>query len=306
MILTDYHVHSSISPDASSSMKEMCESAIQKGLEEIAFTDHYECLDFGKPHSIFTSSYLTNYQNTLDRCQEQFSGRLTVKRGLELGQMYLTPESSKAVLSRYPWDYVIGSVHKLHNTDLSGFTFTQDNLPVIAGEYYSGLYRLAETGDFDCLGHLDLVKRHTSRFGLPDCSDLYQPAIEAILKLLIQRGKGLELNTSGFRQEPHEGYPGTSILMLYRRLGGEIITVGSDSHARHDVGADFDLALQWKSSSASPWSMGTRGRFLPPGPSPAAEPWSWGKRERAEEGAHWPGWPGSPQERSWTWILRIP
>lgn len=219
MILTDYHVHSSISPDASSSMKEMCESAIQKGLEEIAFTDHYECLDFGKPHSIFTSSYLTNYQNTLDRCQEQFSGRLTVKRGLELGQMYLTPESSKAVLSRYPWDYVIGSVHKLHNTDLSGFTFTQDNLPVIAGEYYSGLYRLAETGDFDCLGHLDLVKRHTSRFGLPDCSDLYQPAIEAILKLLIQRGKGLELNTSGFRQEPHEGYPGTSILMLYRRLG---------------------------------------------------------------------------------------
>lgn len=204
MILTDYHVHSSISPDASSSMKEMCESAIQKGLEEIAFTDHYECLDFGKPHSIFTSSYLTNYQNTLDRCQEQFSGRLTVKRGLELGQMYLTPESSKAVLSRYLWDYVIGSVHKLHNTDLSGFTFTQDNLTVIAGEYYSGLYRLAETGDFDCLGHLDLVKRHTSRFGLPDCSDLYQPAIEAILKLLIQRGKGLELNTSGFRQEPHE------------------------------------------------------------------------------------------------------
>ena len=110
----------------------------KKGLEEIAFTDHYECLDFGKPHSIFTSSYLTNYQNTLDRCQEQFSGRLTVKRGLELGQMYLTPESSAAVLSRYPWDYVIGSVHKLHNTDLSGFTFTQDNLTVIAGEYYSG------------------------------------------------------------------------------------------------------------------------------------------------------------------------
>mgnify|MGYP001156599512 FL=1 len=244
MILTDYHVHSSISPDASSSMKEMCESAIQKGLEEIAFTDHYECLDFGKPHSIFTSSYLTNYQNTLDRCQEQFSGRLTVKRGLELGQMYLTPESSAAVLSRYPWDYVIGSVHKLHNTDLSGFTFTQDNLTVIAGEYYSGLYRLAETGDFDCLGHLDLVKRHTSRFGLPDCSDLYQPAIEAILKLLIQRGKGLELNTSGFREKPHEDYPGTSILMLYHRLGVDILTVGSDSHARHDVGADFDLALQ--------------------------------------------------------------
>ena len=56
--------------------------------------------------------------------------------------------------------------------------------------------------------------------------------------------KGLELNISGFRQEPHEGYPGTSILMLYHRLGGDIITVGSDSHARHDVGADFDLALQ--------------------------------------------------------------
>ena len=66
MILTDYHVHSSISPDASSSMKEMCESAIQKGLEEIAFTDHYECLDFGKPHSIFTSPWTDARSNSPD------------------------------------------------------------------------------------------------------------------------------------------------------------------------------------------------------------------------------------------------
>ena len=244
MIQADYHAHSSISPDASSPMEEMCASAIQKGLMEIAFTDHYEFLDFGKIHHVFTPAYIDHYQNDLSRCQESFGGRLSIKRGLELGQMYLQPEYAAMVLNNHPWDYVIGSVHKLHNTDLSQFTFSRENYLEIAGEYYSGLYRLALTGDFDCLGHLDLVKRHTSRYGLPDCSDVYMPAIETILKLLIQRGKGLELNTSGFRQQPCACYPSIDILKLYHQLGGTIITVGSDSHNTRDVASHFDLAYQ--------------------------------------------------------------
>ena len=245
MIQFDYHTHSSISPDASSSMKEMCISAVQKGLIEIAIADHYEFLDFGKIHTTFNPSYISHYLDTLSQCREIFDGRLTVKYGLELGQMYLQPEYAAAVLKNHPWDYVIGSVHKLHNTDLSQFTFSQDNYLEIAGEYYSGLYRLALTGDFDCLGHLDLVKRHTSRYGLPDCSDVYMPAIEKILKVLIQRGKGLELNTSGFRQHPCDGYPSADILKLYHQLGGTIITVGSDSHNARDVASHFDLASKF-------------------------------------------------------------
>ena len=41
-ILYDYHMHSEISPDAHFSMEAMCESALENGMREIAFTDHYE------------------------------------------------------------------------------------------------------------------------------------------------------------------------------------------------------------------------------------------------------------------------
>lgn len=44
------------------------------------------------------------------------------------------------------------------------------------------------------------------------------------------------MNTSGLRQFAKACLPDLDIVSLYRQLGGEIITVGSDAHTAEDVG----------------------------------------------------------------------
>ena len=68
--------------------------------------------------------------------------------------------------------------------------------------------------------------------------------IDEILKNVIARGKGIEVNTSGLRQGIGATMPGLRTLKRYRELGGTVITVGSDAHRPQDVGADLDGAAK--------------------------------------------------------------
>lgn len=93
------------------------------------------------------------------------------------------------------------------------------------------------------MGHLDLYKRHCRKAGLPDDYDKYEDRIVQVLTALIERGKGIEVNTSGLRQGAGETMPGIRCLKLYQELGGTVITVGSDAHLPEDVGSGFIEAL---------------------------------------------------------------
>ena len=86
------------------------------------------------------------------------------------------------------------------------------------------------------MGHLDLIKRYDTTI-LED--KLFIDYIEAILKKVIENGKGIELNTSSFRYNLPDLMPSTNILKLYKELGGEIITVGSDAHDSIRVGENI-------------------------------------------------------------------
>ena len=68
----------------------------------------------------------------------------------------------------------------------------------------------------------------------------YSDVIDEILKTLIQKGKGIEINTGGFKYGLGHPNPTEEILFRYHELGGEIITVGSDAHTPEHVGYAFD------------------------------------------------------------------
>ncbi|MFA9376550.1 MAG: histidinol-phosphatase [Lachnotalea sp.] len=240
-IKTDYHMHS-ISPDARIPMKEMCEGAYQKGMKEIVMTDHYEFYEnkMNGPH--FNDEYLQEYFKQLKSCKEEYEGKLIIKAGMEFGQIYLAKEEYQKMIQKYKYDYIIGSVHKVHDIDISRMEYTSGNLEKIADAYYNSVLELVETGDFDCLGHLDLFKRHAVKHGFSDKIEQFEPIIKEILSVLINRGKGIELNTSSIRQGVGEPLPGEVVLKWYKELGGRIVTVGSDAHKPEDIGADFDEA----------------------------------------------------------------
>lgn len=244
----DYHLHSSHSPDGKSPMEEICRAAISRGFDEIAVTDHFECYSPSHPKGFFTESYLEKNQREIDRCRELFAGQLVIRRGIELGQPTINPDWAGQILSRFSFDFVLGSVHKIRDLDLGLVAFKECHLDDLCLRNLSALYDLVETGDFDCLGHIDLIKRYAARQGIPVELCDYPEQLEAVLRKLIERGKGLEINTSGLRQEASSVLPGLRLLKLYKELGGEILTIGSDAHRAADVGADWgeaaDIAVQ--------------------------------------------------------------
>ena len=101
-------------------------------------------------------------------------------------------------------------------------------------DYLAELLRHARWGRFSVMGHLTLPARYlAAKFGREVSFHPYREEIAQIYRALIENGCGIECNTSRGKLF----LPDRELLTLYRELGGEIVTLGSDAHRREDVGA---------------------------------------------------------------------
>lgn len=242
MLHQDYHVHCLNSPDSREPLEEICRGAIAVGMTEIMVTDHYEMFTDAYERPAWRPDYLEQCRESVEKCRELFREQLYVGFGIELGQWHLQPETAARVTREYSFDFVIASNHKMDDVDLKFLTYADMDRKALCRRYLEGLLEIAEYGDFDCLGHLDLIKRYAAAQGFSIRAEEEEELTRTILKTLVRREKGLELNTSGLRQSVKEMFPSMTILKWYREEGGEIITVGSDAHRRRDVAAGFPAA----------------------------------------------------------------
>ena len=82
IMYTDYHIHSTFSPDGKSSMEEMILRAIDLNLKEICFTDH---VDYDiKYMDHFVVDY-EEYFKSLNYFIDKYKGKIRIKKGIELG-----------------------------------------------------------------------------------------------------------------------------------------------------------------------------------------------------------------------------
>ena len=143
----------------------------------------------------------------------------------------------EALFSRYPFDFIILSVHQIEDKEL----WTQDFQLGQSQEeynlrYYEELLSLVrQYKNYSVLGHVDLITRY-DRAGVYPFENI-KPILTNIFRQVIADGKGVELNTSHHRYGLRDTTPSVDILRLYRELGGEAITIGSDSHAPEPLGA---------------------------------------------------------------------
>ena len=242
MYLCDYHMHSLHSSDGKSPISDMCVQAIASGLKEIAVTDHFEPSAGNEKYPSYKPE---NYFLDMSKANSLFGKEIKIKCGVELGQPHLYPEYSLKLIQSNAYDYVLASAHRMRsNKDFGDISYTPENVSFYCDRYLQELRTLAQWNQFDCIGHLDLVKRYASKFNVKANLMNYKERLEEILKLIICNGKGIEVNTSGLRQSAGECLPGFDIISFYRQLGGEIITVGSDAHAAEDVGKGIGEALE--------------------------------------------------------------
>lgn len=244
MIHSDYHMHCSFSADSDSPMESMIEQSIARGLTSICFTDHqdwdiqYIDMDF----TFDTEAYLPEFF----RCREKYRDQIQVLLGVELGLQPHLRDRIRDYIAKYPFDFIIGSSHAAHGVDpyqkcffegrsereayLEYFTSIEENLQVHEG--------------FQVYGHLDYAVRYGPNQNRDYSYEAYADVLDAILKQLIQKGIGIEINTSGFKYGLDQPHPHPGILKRYRELGGEIITVGSDAHCPEHIAYEFERAKQ--------------------------------------------------------------
>lgn len=238
MYLADYHTHTRISPDAGRSMTEMAEAAIAAGLQEICFTDHMEPLDWG----VTTPRESYNWEGLAADFREAraaLDGRIQMRLGIELGDAPWAFANTERLLAQAPpLDFIIGSIHMLSEAyegiDLYFFD-PADETEARAGiaDYLGQVRKMVDWGKFSVLGHMTLPLRYLNENrGFHLTFDGFAEEMEALFRTLIEKGLGIELNTNrGNTPLPDEKW-----LRMYRALGGEIITLGTDAHRRRDVG----------------------------------------------------------------------
>lgn len=240
-MLCDYHIHTEFSADSDTPVRSQIEQAIALGMKEICITDHHD-YDTHNPKSPFILDF-ARYLPSLKQMQKEYEDRIHVSIGVELGLLLHDKEALQIVSQSYPFDYIIGSSHFIDDMDPYFPSYFEGRSERSAYERYFEIsyQRVKQMDCFDSFGHLDYVVRYgptkNENYSYRD----YQDVIDPILKMLIEKGKGLECNTGGLKYGLGHPNPTEDILKRYRELGGEILTIGSDGHKPEHIGYDFHL-----------------------------------------------------------------
>ena len=241
MIKADFHVHTNFSTDSDTAPEQMIEGAIREGLQTICFTDHYD-KDYPK-HGEIQEFYLdtASYYQKMKELQEKYRKEIGIRIGVELGLQPHLGEYYKNYVAQYPFDFVIGSVHVVDRCDPYYRELFKDKTDEEAYRrcFEATLENIKCNSELDVLGHMDYVVRYGESRAENYSYQIYADIIDEILKCIIEHGKGIEFNTSGFKYGLGFGHPHPDILKRYRELGGEIITIGSDGHKPEHIAYDF-------------------------------------------------------------------
>ena len=240
------HTHS-VFCDGRDTPEEIVLTAIEKGFDSIGFSGHsYMYYSPGK----LTVEKTESYRENVNALKKKYAPQIQIFCGLEV-DMY-----SEVDLTGY--DYLIGSVHYLLIGDqFASFDRSQKEVQNVIDTYFGGdgmayakayyetLAMLPQYGDFDILGHIDLITKHSEykRYFDEESKEYRSYAVEAA-EALAGKIPLFEVNTGaiarGYRTTP---YPSAFLLEELRRLGfGAVIT--SDCHDRRMLDCGFDDARQ--------------------------------------------------------------
>lgn len=242
MIQSDFHMHTKFSSDSETEPRDMVEQAIKLGLETICFTDHFdkdypECYSDVGDFSLDTDSYF----GELKKLQEEYKDRLNIRIGVELGLQPHLGEFYREYVKSHPFDFIIGSVHVVDGEDpyYGGLFNRISDEDAYRHCFEKMLLNIKMQSDFDVLGHIDYIVRYGKTKADNYSYKKHADIIDEILRYVIEHGKGIELNTAGFKYGLGFGHPHPDILKRYKELGGEIITIGSDGHKPEHMAYDF-------------------------------------------------------------------
>lgn len=231
----DTHVHTLFSSDSAMSMQKAVKRGKQLNMG-ITITDH---MDVGYPA---TGMYIFDTRDYFNTYQKYRSPRVLL--GVELGMRIEFVEQIREKIITCPFDYIIGSIHVVDDMDLSWSKYYEDRTKLVTySQYLSSLAACVEAFDFiDSLGHIDYICRHSNYADNNLHYHEFSEYIDDIFIKLAKNEKALEINTRRLRNP--EAVP--ALLTIYKRwakLGGKLVTIGSDAHNAATIGSFYGEAV---------------------------------------------------------------
>lgn len=240
-MLPDYHIHTPFCKHAEGELEEFLETARQKNLPEICFTDHAPNPDNYDPEHRMSVDEFKLYEGKVLSLSS--SNGPAILFGVEADYYNGCERFLRKWLLRRKLDLVIGSIHYLNNWGFDNPDEREvwDNVDVGGTwrEYFELIGQLAETHLFDVIGHFDLPKK----FGYMPSEHVIRKIVQPVLEKIARAQMAIEINTSGLRKPVRETYPSRMLLGLARDYGIPIC-FGSDAHKPEEVGYEFAAALK--------------------------------------------------------------
>ena len=268
--LIDTHNHCEFSFDGKrTTAHRSAQSAFDKGLDGIVFTDHYDIYIpevLGETVPRPQDFDIKAQQTEIERVDGLFPESFKVLKGIEIGMNQHSLEEARILISSHSFDQVIASVHYLDDSDpYYGAYFNGRDFKQAYGLYLETIFReMILLQDFDIAGHFDYVARYApypqDSIKYRDFSDIF----DSLFRFLIENGKGLELNTKSCAggRRGRQVVRDHNVLLRYKELGGEIISLGSDSHSPAHVAEGFRYHADLLRSLGFRWSSHYEKRQL--------------------------------------------
>ncbi|MCB2288258.1 histidinol phosphate phosphatase [Clostridium sp. CS001] len=232
--MIDTHIHTEYSGDSQMKIKDALECARKSGMG-MTITEH---LDFKFPTGTDFTFDIDKYFNNYEKYKD---GKFML--GVEIGMQQICLEENRDVASRYPFDYIIGSLHIADGEDVYNPKFYEGKSKKEAFEkYLSSMVNCINKYTFiDSLGHIDYISRYATFNDKEIHYNEFSEHINEVLKGIVNSGKVIEINTRRFNNK--EAYNNLmNIYKAYKQIGGEYVTIGSDAHNAGDIGKNFELA----------------------------------------------------------------
>lgn len=235
--MLDMHIHTDDSPDAEIPAAELVRLGRKAGLTHMGFVAHLDLNPDDYCHGGFSrEGYDESFREALREAEEG----VTVMKGLEVGEPHVYQEKVREIADYSDYDFITGALHSVRG---AGMILVEeafedgDHLEKVE-LYYEETLKMVETAEMDILAHLGIFRRGMALAGAEydlDAMELWPETVQRILRVLIDRGIALELNTAGLRRREGLTYPSLSVLSRYHDLGGTLLTIGSDTHRENHL-----------------------------------------------------------------------
>lgn len=257
MILSDIHMHSSFSSDSEAPMEAMIQGAIQKGLKTICFTEHMDFEYPGNAHikegPLLFMVDIDAYEKKLFELRKAYKHDIEILYGIEFGLLPHVAKECDAIAHAHDFDFIIGSSHLVpapwypkdsrHGDPYEKEFWKYRPIEEICERYFQSIIdNIHAYQNFDTYAHLDYLIRYAPEKNKGYSYQKYADILDTVLKTIIEQNLALEVNTAGYKYGLNEPHPQSDILMRYRELGGEKITIGADAHKPEHIAYDFKKA----------------------------------------------------------------